>query len=153
MFSSKYLTIVAKIRVVVVTRGDGDGDEVGAFERIAISPSFPNLLYTVFRSSNASLLPDIFSTMFSFRYCGWWRLSLNDCIKIWRRSRYITSSAAWLAFTRPEFSITIFVESSSRDSKIIFRSARTSSNASCASKDFLNKKLVKEDWLVFGGFT
>ena len=67
MFSSKYLTIVAKIRVVVVTRGDGDGDEVGGFERIAISPSFPNL-YTVFRSSNASPLPDIFSTMFFFRY-------------------------------------------------------------------------------------
>ena len=47
MFSSKYLTTVANIRVVVVTRGDGDADEDGGFERIAVSPSFPNLLYTV----------------------------------------------------------------------------------------------------------
>ena len=70
MFSLKYLTIVAKICVQVVTCGDGDGDEVGGFERIAISP-FPNLLYTVFRSSNTSPLPHIFSTMFFFRYCGW----------------------------------------------------------------------------------
>ena len=135
MFSSNYLTTVAKIRVVVVTRCDGDADEDGGFERIAKSPSFPNLLYTVFRSSNASPLPDIFSTMFFFRYCGWWRLPLNDCIKRWRRSKYITSSAAWLAVTRPEFSIIVFVESSSRDSKIIFPSARISSNASWASKD------------------
>ena len=87
MFSSKYLTTVAKIRVVVVTRGDGDADEDGGFERIAISPSFPNLLYTVFRSSNASPLPDIFSSMFFFRNCGWLRLPLNDCIKRWRRSK------------------------------------------------------------------
>ena len=134
MFSSKYLTTVAKIRVVVVTHGDGNADEDGGFERIAKSPSFPNLLYTVFRSSNASPLPDIFSTMFFFRYCGWWRLPLNDYIKRWRRSKYITSSAAWLAVTRPEFSIIVFVESSSRDSNIFCR-ARTSSNASCASKD------------------
>ena len=70
MFSLKYLIIVAKIRVVVVAHGDGAGGEVGDFERIAISP-FPNLLYTVFRSSNASPLPDIFSTMFFFRYCRW----------------------------------------------------------------------------------
>ena len=83
MFSSKYLTI---IRVVVVTRGDGDGDEVGGFERIAMSPSFPNLLYTVFRSSNASQFPDLFSTMFFCRCCRWLRLSLKDCIEIWRRS-------------------------------------------------------------------
>ena len=104
MFSSKYLTTVSKIRVVVVTRGDGDADGGGGFERTAVSPSFPNLLYTVFKSSNASPLPDIFSTMFFFRYCGWWRLPLNDCIKRWRRSKYITSSATWLAVTRPEFS-------------------------------------------------
>ena len=69
MFSSKYLTIVAKIRVVVVICGNDNGDEVGGFERMAISPSFPNLLYTVFRFLNASSLPDIFSTMFFFRYC------------------------------------------------------------------------------------
>ena len=50
MFSSKYLTIVAEICILVVTCGDGDGDEVGGFEKIPISPSFPNLLYTVFRS-------------------------------------------------------------------------------------------------------
>ena len=40
MFSSKYLTTVAKIRAVVVTRGDRDADEDGGFERIAVSPSF-----------------------------------------------------------------------------------------------------------------
>ena len=34
------------------------GDEDSA--RIAISPSFPNLLYTVCRSSNVSPLPDTF---------------------------------------------------------------------------------------------
>ena len=59
MFSSKYLTTVAIIRVVVVTHGDGNADEDGGFERSAISP-FPNLLYTDFRSSNVSPLPDIF---------------------------------------------------------------------------------------------
>ena len=48
MFSSKYLTIVAKIRDVVVTRGDQAviRDEEGGCARIAICPSFPNLLYT-----------------------------------------------------------------------------------------------------------
>ena len=29
--------------------------------------AFPNLLYTVYRSLNASPLPDTFSTLFSFR--------------------------------------------------------------------------------------
>ena len=70
MFSSKYLTIVAKIRTVEVTREDGMaivGDEDGGCARIAISPSFPNLLYSVCRSSNVSPLPDTFSTLFFFR--------------------------------------------------------------------------------------
>ena len=54
MFSSKYLTIIAKIRAVVVTTRDGDhrmaiiGDEDGGFARNAIRPSFPNLLYRLF---------------------------------------------------------------------------------------------------------
>ena len=65
MFSSKYLTIVVKIRTVVVTREDGDEDSSCA--RIAISSSFPNLLYTVCRSSNVSTLPGTFSTLFVFR--------------------------------------------------------------------------------------
>ena len=39
------------------------GDEDGDCERIAISPSFPNLLYTVCRSSNVSPPPDTFSTL------------------------------------------------------------------------------------------
>ena len=43
------------------------GDEDGGCARIAISPSFPNLLYTVYRSSNVSPLPDTFSTFFFFR--------------------------------------------------------------------------------------
>ena len=43
------------------------GDEDGGCARIAISPSFPNLLYTVCRSSNVSPLPDTFSTLFFFR--------------------------------------------------------------------------------------
>ena len=42
------------------------GDEDGDCARIAISPSFPNLLYTVCRSSNVSPLPDTFSTLFFF---------------------------------------------------------------------------------------
>ena len=64
MFSSKYLTIVARIRDVVVTRGDQAiiGDEECGCARIAISPSFPNLLFTVCRSSIARPLSlfDIF---------------------------------------------------------------------------------------------
>ena len=52
-----------------------DEDEVGGLDRIAMSPSFPYLLYTIFSSSNDSPLPDIFSTMFFLRYRGWWRLS------------------------------------------------------------------------------
>ena len=36
------------------TRGDADEDEVGGLDRIAISPSLPFLLYTIFRSSNDS---------------------------------------------------------------------------------------------------
>ena len=43
------------------------GDEDGDCARIAISPSFPNLLYTVCRSSNVSPLPDTFSTLFFCR--------------------------------------------------------------------------------------
>ena len=68
MFSSKYLTIVAKSRTVVVTLEEAIvGDEYGGCARIAISPSFSNLLYTVCRSSNVSPLPDTFSTLFFFR--------------------------------------------------------------------------------------
>ena len=52
-----------------------DEDEVGGLDRIAVSPSFPYLLYTIFSSLNDSPLPDIFSTMFFLRYRGWWRLS------------------------------------------------------------------------------
>ena len=135
---------------VLETRGDADKDEVGGLERIAISPSLPYLLYTIFRSWNDGPLPDIFSTMFFLRYCGWWRLSLNDCIKRWRWSRYVTSLPAWAALTTPKFPIIVFKESSSHDSKIIFRSASTSSSASCASKDLANKKLYSADWLGFG---
>ena len=68
MFSSKYVTIVVKIRTELwwsLVRMAIVGDEDGA--RIAISPSFPNLLYTVCRSSNVSPLPDTFSTLFFFR--------------------------------------------------------------------------------------
>ena len=43
------------------------GDEDGDYAKIAISPSFPNLLYTVCRSSNVSPLPDTFSTLFFCR--------------------------------------------------------------------------------------
>ena len=45
------------------------GDEDGGYScaRIAISISFPNLLYTVCRSSNVSPRPDTFSTLFLFR--------------------------------------------------------------------------------------
>ena len=43
------------------------GDKDGGCARIAISPSFPNLVYTVCRSSNVIPLPDAFSTLFLFR--------------------------------------------------------------------------------------
>ena len=46
-----------------VTRGDDNEGEVGRLDRIAISPSFPYLLCTIFRSSNASPLPDIFGDL------------------------------------------------------------------------------------------
>ena len=58
MFSSKWWS---PVRMAIV------GDEDGGCARIAISPSFPNLLYTVCRSSNVSPLPDTFSTLFLFR--------------------------------------------------------------------------------------
>ena len=54
---------------VLEPRGDANEDEVGSLDKIAISPSFPYLLYTIFRSTNDSPLPDIFSTMFFLRYC------------------------------------------------------------------------------------
>ena len=43
------------------------GDEDGGCAGIAISPLLPNLLYTVCRSSNVSLLLDTFSTLFFLR--------------------------------------------------------------------------------------
>ena len=43
------------------------GDEDRGCARIAISPSFADLLYTVSRSSNVTPLPDTFSTLFFFR--------------------------------------------------------------------------------------
>ena len=55
---------------VLETRGVADEDEVGGLDRIAIGPSFPYLLYPIFKSSNESPLLDIFSTMFFLRYCG-----------------------------------------------------------------------------------
>ena len=42
-------------------------DEEGGCARIAISPSFPNLLFAVYRSSNVSPLQDTFSRLFFFR--------------------------------------------------------------------------------------
>ena len=54
------------MRMAIV--GDEDGGCANACcARIAINPSFPNLLYTVCRSSNFSPLPDTFSTLFFFR--------------------------------------------------------------------------------------
>ena len=68
------------------------GDEDGGCARIAISPSFPNLLYTVCRSSNVSPLPDTFSTLFFFRdnFDGEVFL-LQVCRERWRRSINRTS--------------------------------------------------------------
>ena len=43
------------------------GDEDGGCARIAISPSFLNLLIAVCRSLNVSPLPDTFSALFFFR--------------------------------------------------------------------------------------
>ena len=43
------------------------GNEDGGCGRITRSPSFPNLLYTVCRSSSVSPLPDTFSTLFFLR--------------------------------------------------------------------------------------
>ena len=43
------------------------GDEDGGCAGITISPSFPNLLYTVCRSSSVSPLRDTFSTLFFLR--------------------------------------------------------------------------------------
>ena len=98
MFSSKYLTIVARIRDVVVTRGDQAviGDEEGGCARIAISPSFPNLLFTVCRSSIAiplSLLDIFFKLCFSMRtatFFFWEGVGGGGrgvCSKRWHRSQ------------------------------------------------------------------
>ena len=43
------------------------GDEDGGCARIAISPSFPNLLFAVCRSSNVSPPQDTISGLFFFR--------------------------------------------------------------------------------------
>ena len=43
------------------------GNVDGGCARNAISSSFPNLLYTVCRSSNVNPLPDTFSTLFFFK--------------------------------------------------------------------------------------
>ena len=115
---------------------------------MAITPFFPYLLYTLLRSSNASPLPAIFSVMFILKHCD--RLLLNNCISIWRRSRYSKSCTAWDALTRYELSIIVCVASSSLDENRIFLKARTSSKASRASKLLLNKKLYSENWFLCG---
>ena len=50
------------MRMVIV------GGEDGGCARIAISPSFPNLLYTVCRSSNVSPLPDTFGIISTAKF-------------------------------------------------------------------------------------
>ena len=58
------------------------GDEDGGGARIAISPSFPHLLYTVCRSSNVSPLLDTFSTLFFFRDNFDGKVFLKVCCKL-----------------------------------------------------------------------
>ena len=90
MFCSKYLTIVAKNRTVMVTREDGDlRDEDGGCARIAIRISFSNLRYTVCWSSNVNPPPDTFSTLLFFRKKSTAKFffKLKVCCKRWRRNR------------------------------------------------------------------
>ena len=91
-------------------------DEEGSCSGMAI-PSFPNLLYTVFSSSNASPIPDIFSTsLFFIADCQ--SFLLTSAVKDARcRCKYITSSAA---YTRPHFSTIVFVKGQSVTQNLFF---------------------------------
>ena len=128
MFSTKSVKTILKgvywynhSNISLVIGQEDEKFNIVACKSIAISPSFPYFfLYTRWRSSNASPLPDTFSFTFFLRYCGWWRFSLTVCTRIWWRSKQITSSAVWLAVTTPEFSTTVFCERYIRDSKSVF---------------------------------
>ena len=128
--------------------GQEDGKfNIVACKTIAISPSFPNLfLYTRWRSSNASPLPDTFSFTFFLMYCGWSRFSSTVCTRIWWRSKQITSAAAWLAVTTPEFSTTVFCERYIRDSTSVFVVLKHHLKSRVHLKDFWNRKEYKDDW-------
>ena len=145
MFSSKYLTIVARIRDVVVTRGDQAiiGDEECGCARIAISPSFPNLLFTVCRSSIARPL-SLFDIFLNYALkCGRRSFSFGRglggggggvvCSKRWHRSQYIDYVLSYMHKTVVlEY---CFRQGSVCHSKIIFRCTKTSFCASLSLKE------------------
>ena len=59
--------MVVKICIAMVTRARGGNGQDGGLERMAITPFFPYLLYTLFRSSNVSHL---FSHVFLYnKHC------------------------------------------------------------------------------------
>ena len=84
VFFLKYLTIVVKIRIVVVTRTRSGDRRDSGLERMAITSFFPYLLYTLLWSSNASPLQAFFSVMFFFKHCD--KFLFSKCIKIEKTS-------------------------------------------------------------------
>ena len=130
------------------------GDENGGCARIAISPSFPNLLSAVCRSSNVSPLQDICSGLFFFRdNFDDEVVSLKVCCKRWRRSRKNTSRPQPSARKRPQFSTDnyCFRQGSSCDSKIIFCCPKAFSSASCMCVEgLLKQEKVQRCWFVDG---
>ena len=148
MFSSKYLTIVAKIRAVVATtRADGDHwRRTGAFARIAIRPSFRNLLYRLFADLQmAAQFRILFQPCSSLEIILTGSFSLKACCKRWRRSKKSTSRPQLHVQDCSSWRITYycFRQGSICDSEIIFRSATTFSSAPCALKNFWKRKCTR----------
>ena len=74
-------------------------------------------------------------------------LSLNVTKSLVCRSRWSMFSSSWGTLVTIEFSTTYFLERLNDDSKIIFLSALTSSNASCVSNCSLNRWVKRLPWL------
>ena len=118
------------------------GDEDGGCARIAISPSFPNLLYTVCGSSNVSPLPNTFSTLFFFRdnFDGevfLYKSAVKDSADLWIVHHV-------LSYTYKTVVLDGQLLLSSRVNlrvKIISRCAKTFSSASCMC---VEKRLKQE---------
>ena len=120
--------------------------------RIAISPSFPNLLYTVGRSSNVSPLPDTFSTLFFFRDNFDGEVFLKKvCCKRWRRSINRTLCPQLHVQDRRFRRTTIAFVKGQSVSKNYFSLCKNISSASCVCVEGrLKAEKIQGCWFVDG---